>query len=141
MAKKKYVSPSATYTEKNKFDLSRGYEKPQKHFSFPSIGAVGALLISVFLFVAVHAKITGQEFKGLAYWLQVFQDCPVTIDISKLYNLIPPVDFPEAFDWAESIINFITNLINVFGGSVAVLINVLEMLLWFIGKFIFSFGG
>lgn len=142
--KKKYTSPKVTYSSNNKYDLSRGFDKKNKQkmsWSFAGWGAVGALLIAVFLFVLANAKLMDKPYVSVAYWLETFADFDITIPLDRLFSVIPAVDLPDWLTFAEVPINFLTSVLNLFVGSVGVLINVLEMMLYFIGKFVLFVSG
>lgn len=120
---------------------TKNFDTPKKGFSFAGWGAVGTLVLALFLFVAVNAKITGKPYVGLEYWLQVLEDMPVTIPINELFTLIEPVNLPDWLIFAEVPLNFVLNVINLFAGSVGVLLNLVKMLEYFVLKFVLFIAG
>lgn len=119
------INPSSTQIPKSSRLSNR---------SIPSIGGILSILLVIFIVFVVHLKILDKPYIGVAYWLEVFSECPITIDISLLYNVIPSIQLPEYLGFLEFFVNFLIDTTNIFVGSLGVLGNLVQMIVWFVGK-------
>lgn len=130
--KKSYSSPSIENNMTKVPFRKRFSNYYNDHLALPSAGSVLSLIFALLVLSVVFAKISGAEYTPISYWLEVFEEMPIKIDLEMMFNTIPYINLPLSLNFLEGIANFFVSVANLFFGCVLSLINSLQVILYFL---------